>query len=123
MAKKEEVLSVLEDLLKMDDILACMLARKDLGGVVPEKFKVKDVNLWNLVKSSSNLMFPIIDKFYNYKINRLNFELNDYTIMLAPVNQIYSILVIIPSLANMGLIDVELENSKRKIKKILDSQV
>ncbi|MCX6801245.1 MAG: hypothetical protein NTZ73_03585 [Candidatus Diapherotrites archaeon] len=120
MPKKEEVLSILNDLLRMDDVLACMLAKKGLGGIVPEGVKVRDVNLWNLVKSTTNEIFPIIDKFFIYKIDRLYFELGEYTIIFAPVSQTFSLLVIIPSLANMGLIDVEVENSKRKIKGIIE---
>ncbi len=120
MGKKEEVLVVLGDLLKMDDVLACMLAKQGLGGVIPEGLKVKDVNLWNLVKSTTNEIFPIINKFYLYKIDRLYFELGEYTIIFAPISQTFSLLVIIPSLANMGLIDVEVENTKRKVKMIID---
>ncbi|MFA5357589.1 MAG: hypothetical protein WC308_01570 [archaeon] len=122
MPKKEEVLAVLSDLLRMDDVLACMLAKKGLGGIVPEGIKVKDVNLWNLVKNTTNEIFPIIDKFFIYKIDRLYFELGEYTIIFAPVSQTFSLLVIIPSLANMGLIDVEVENSKRKIKQIIEKK-
>jgi hypothetical protein len=119
MGKKEEVLFVLNDLLKLDDVLACMLAKQGLGGVVPDALKVKDVNLWNLVKNTTNDIFPIINKFFIYKIDRLYFELGDYTIIFAPISQTFSLLVIIPSLANMGLIDVEVENTKRKIQAIL----
>jgi len=120
MGKKEEVLAVLNDLLQLDDVLACMLARKDLGGVVPEKMKIKDASFWNVVKESTNQIFPIIEKFYLYKVERINLELGEYVILFAPVNQTYSLLVMIPSLANMGLIDVEIENTKRKIGVILD---
>jgi len=120
MGKKEDVLAILNDLLKMDDVLACMLARKDLGGVVPEGLKVKDVNLWNMVKDSTNQIFPLIEKFFIYKIDRLYFELGEYTIIYAPLNTTFSLMVVIPALANMGLIDVEVENTKRKAKVILD---
>ena len=122
MGKKEEVLAVLNDLLRLDDVLACMLAKQGLGGVVPDAMKVKDVNLWNLVKNTTNDIFPIISKFFLYKIDRLYFELGEYTIIFAPVSQTFSLLVIIPSLSNMGLIDVEVENTKRKIKTILDKK-
>ena len=120
MGKKEEALVVLNDLLQLDDVLACMLARKDLGGVVPDQLKLKDTSFWNVVKESTNQVFPIIEKFYLYKVERINLELGEYMIIFAPVNQTYSLLVIIPSLANMGLIDVEIENTKRKVKTILE---
>ncbi len=120
MGKKEDALIVLNDLLQLDDVLACMLARKDLGGVVPDKMKLKDTSFWNIVKESTAQVFPIIEKFYLYKVERINLELGEYMIIFAPVTQTYSLMVIIPSLANMGLIDVEIENTKRKIKVILD---
>lgn len=120
MGKKEDALVVLNDLLRLDDVLACMLARKDLGGVVPDKMKLKDTSFWNIVKESTGQVFPIIEKFYLYKVERINLELGEYMIIFAPVTQTYSLMVIIPSLANMGLIDVEIENTKRKIKVILD---
>lgn len=120
MGKKEEVLLILDDLLRLEDVLACMLARKDLGGVVPEKLKLKDTSFWGVVKDSTNQIFPIIEKFFLYKVERINFELGEYVIIFAPVNQTYSLMVIIPSLSNMGLIDVEVENTKINIKKILD---
>ncbi|MFA7132112.1 MAG: hypothetical protein WC108_02310 [Bacteroidales bacterium] len=120
MGKKEDALVVLNDLLQLDDVLACMLARKDLGGVVPDKMKLKDTSFWNIVKESTGQVFPIIEKFFLYKVERINLELGEYMIIFAPITQTYSLMVIIPSLANMGLIDVEIENTKRKIKVILD---
>ncbi len=120
MGKKEDVLLVLEDLLKLDDVLACMLARKDLGGVTPNNIKLKDAKFWNLVKESTTQIFPIIEKFFLYKVERFNFELGEYIIIFAPINQTYSLMVIIPALSNIGLIDVEVENTKRKVQTILD---
>lgn len=120
MGKKDEALMVLSDLLRLDDVLACMLARRDLGGVVPNMMKLKDTAFWNIVKESTAQVFPIIERFFVYKVERINLELGEYMIIFAPITQKYSLMVIIPSLANMGLIDVEIENTKRKIKEILD---
>jgi predicted regulator of Ras-like GTPase activity (Roadblock/LC7/MglB family) len=122
MGKKEEALEVLNDLLRLDDVLACMLARKDLGGVAPEKMKIKDVSFWNVVKESTNKVFPMIEKFRLYGVERVNLELGEYVIIFAPLNQTYSLMVIIPALSNLGLIDVEIENTKRKISSILDKK-
>ena len=121
MGKKDDVLIVLNGLLKMDDVSACMLARKDLGGVVPEKIKVKDTKFWGLVKDSTNSVFGLIEKFFLYGIERLYFDLGEYTVIFVPISKTYSLLVIIPSLANIGLIDIEIENSKRKISKLLEN--
>ncbi|OQA30545.1 MAG: hypothetical protein BWY55_00849 [archaeon ADurb.Bin336] len=120
MGKREDALLVLDDLLQLDDVLSCMLARRDLGGVVPTKMKLKDTSFWNIVKESTSQVFPIIEKFFLYKVERINLELGEYMIIFAPITKTYSLLVIIPALSNMGLIDVEIENTKRKIKAILD---
>jgi hypothetical protein len=122
MGKKEDAEIVLTDLSKSEEILACMLSRKDFGGIFPKEIKVKDANFWNNVKNSTSQIFPVIEKFMIYKISRLYFELGDYTIIFAPVNQTYSLISVIPALANMGLIDVEIENAKRKILTIMESK-
>ena len=120
MGKREEILQILEDLLRMEDVLACMLAKKGLEGIVPSKMKIHDFNLWQLINKATGQIFDLIEKFYVYKLERFYFELGDNTIIIAPVSQEFSLIVVIPSLANMGLLDVEIENTKRKIKGIID---
>lgn len=113
--KREEILKELEDLLKMEDVLACMVAKKGLEGIVPKNSKIKDVNLWRLLKETTDSVFDLIDKFYPYGLDRLYFELGEYTIIIATISRSFGLIVVIPSLANMGLLDVEIENTKRKI--------
>ncbi|MFH0955476.1 MAG: hypothetical protein V1777_05215 [Candidatus Micrarchaeota archaeon] len=120
MTKRDEVLASLNDLLRLDDVLACMLARKSLEGIVPTNLKIKNVNLWQLIQKTTTQLFEIIEKFYDFGMDRLNFELGENTIILAPVTSEFALIVIIPSLANLGLLDVEIENTKRKIKAILE---
>jgi hypothetical protein len=122
MGKREEVLQALEDLLKMDDVLACMLAKKGLEGIVPPNLKIRDINLWQLINKTTEQIFSIIERFYVYRVERFYFELGENTIIIAPVSQEFSLIVIIPSLANMGLLDVEIENTRRKIKTIIDKR-
>jgi len=117
--KRNEVLEVLNDLLRMEDVLACMLAKKGLDGIVPKTMKVKNVNLWSLISRTTSTIFDLIDKFYDYGLDRLYFELGEYTVVIATIDRTFSLVVVIPSLANMGLLDVEIENSKRKIKDII----
>jgi len=112
----EDVMQLLQDLLRMEDVLACMLARKGLEGIIPENIKVKDIDLWNLIRKTTDQVFDLVGEFYDYGLSRLYFELGDYTIIMAPIASDFSLVVIIPSLANMGLLDVEIENTKRKIK-------
>lgn len=119
-SKQDLVLKELNDLLRLEDVLACMLATKGLQGIVPQNIKVTDVNLWKLLHNTTDEFFDIINKFYDYGMERLYFELGQYTIIIAPISQTFGLVVIIPSLANMGLLDVEIENTKRKIKKIVE---
>ncbi len=120
MGKREEILQILNDLLRMEDVLACMLAKEGLEGIVPQNMKIRDVNLWQLINKTTGLIFDLIQHFYVYKLERFYFELGENTIIIAPVSQELSLIVVIPSLANMGLLDVEIENTKRKIKEIID---
>lgn len=122
MAKREEVLASLNDLLRLDDVLACMLARKGLEGIVPTNMKIKNVNLWQVIQKTTAQFFDFIEKFYSYGMDRLYFELGENTIILAPVSQEFALIVIIPSLSNLGLLDIEVENTKRKIKQILEEK-
>lgn len=111
----------LQSLLQLEDVLACMLAKKGLGGVVPVNQKIKNVNLFKLILDTTNDLFDTIGKFYDYKLERLNMDLAEYTIILAPVSREMGLVVVIPSLANLGLLDIEIENTKRKILQILSS--
>lgn len=113
--EKNELIKLLDDLSRLDDILACMVARQGLDGIVSENIKINDPDLWRLIRDTTDTLFTLIDKFYGYGLNRLYFELGDYTIIIAPISPTFSLLVVISSLANMGLLDVEIENTKRKI--------
>ena len=117
---KQLILVALDDLLKLDDVLACMFAKKELEGLVPNALKIKDVELWELLKAATDNMFDIVAKFFNYGLTRMVFELGNYNIIVAPLNEQFSLLVVVPALANTGLLDVEIENTKRKIKHIME---
>lgn len=117
--KTEQVLKELQDLLRLEDVQACMLANKGLGGIIPPGQKITNANLFKLIRDTTNQLFDIIGQFYDYKLERLNMELANYTIIIAPVSRELGLVVVVPSLANMGLLDVEIENTRRKIKTLL----
>ncbi|MFH0969990.1 MAG: hypothetical protein V1776_00840 [Candidatus Diapherotrites archaeon] len=122
MPTKTELITLeLQSLLKLDDVMACMLAKKGLGGVVPANQKIKDSGLFKLILDTTNDLFDTIGKFYDYKLERLNMDLAEYTIILAPVSREFALVAVVPALANQGLLDVEIENSKRKITAILST--
>jgi len=122
MSSRDEAIKILDDLLRMEDVLACMIAKKGLEGIVPSNMKVKDVDLWQLISKTTDNFFDLIGHFYIYGLSRIYFELGKYTIIIAPISETFSLVVIIPSLANMGLLDVEIENTKRKIEHIVEAQ-
>ena len=121
--KREEILKNLDDLLRLEDVLACMIARKGLEGIIPGGNKLKNIDFWVLLRKTTDPVFDIIGQFYeSYKLERLYLEMNQYTVIVATINESISLIVVIPSLANMGLLDVEIENTKRKIVEILKRQ-
>ncbi|MBU2100371.1 hypothetical protein KKG83_03810 [Candidatus Micrarchaeota archaeon] len=118
--KQEAVLKLLDELLILDDVFACMVAKKGLEGIVPKKIKINDIDLWRLIRQTTDQMFILIDRFYDYGFDRLYFKLGEYTVIIAPVSRTFSLLVLVRPLANIGLLDIEVENIKRKIKTLAE---
>ena len=119
MNKTEQIMQELQDLMRLDDVLACMLAKKGLEGIIPTNMKIKQVELFKLIRDTTNELFDVIDQFYDYGLDRLNMDLTNYTIIIAPVSRGFGLIVVIPALANLGLLDVEIENTRRRIKTIV----
>jgi hypothetical protein len=125
MSNQEEIQRVLEeDLLQLEDILACMVAQKGLQGIVPsmsEKFKRDVMPIWETLQQSMEDFFGIIKKYGELGLDKVYFELGNYDVMffILPGSDT-ALVAIIPSLANRGLLEVELENARRRIIKILE---
>jgi hypothetical protein len=124
MASKEEfILTVLEnDLLRLEDVLACMVARKGMEGVVPEmsKFKIKDVGVWQVLQKTMDEFFVIIEAYSQYGLNKVYFELGDYDVMFFILpNTNIALVAIIPALSNRGLLEVEMENARKQVVDLL----
>jgi len=121
--KEEQILRVLEeDLLRLDDVLACMVARKGMEGIVPDfsKFGIKDMGVWQILQKSMDEFFEIIEAYSPYGLKTVYFELGDYDVMffILPETNV-ALVAILPNLANKGLLEVELENARRDIIKLL----
>ena len=120
MGRNEDIKGILEDLLKMEDVQACLLTGRQTGTITPTSgTKLKNLVLWKLIMDSSHKFFPVIEDFYMYGLKDLYFELGEYEVIMAFIDQLTALLVVIPSLVNRGLVEVEIENSKRAIKEIL----
>ena len=123
MATHDEILKVLkEDLMPLEDILACMVAQKGLEGVVPitEKFRNEIMPIWEILQKTMDEFFLIIRTYGEFGLDKVNFELGNYDVMFFIIpNSDSALVAIVPALANRGLLEVELENARRRILKIL----
>jgi len=122
---EETMLSVLEDLLKEEDILAVMLARKNEISVSPspDKFKLRDPSIFALLQSTMNDFFAVIEKFSSQGLDKVYFELGNYEVMFFLISGDTALVSIIPNLANKGLLEVEMENTRLRIKELIRTGV
>jgi hypothetical protein len=122
-SKDEQILALLkEDLMQLEDIRACMVVRKNLEGITcfSDEFKAQILDIWEIMNASMNEFFSIIEKYSKYGLDKVYFELGKYDVIFFILPDTDTALVaIIPALANRGLLEVELENARRRIIKII----
>lgn len=119
MASISEIKRALEDLLRLEDIQACLLAERGAGSISPEKgVKLKDISLWNLIKDTTDKFFDASEHFYHYGLSKIYFELGDMEVIMSFIGIRSALIVIVPTLANKGLLEVEIENTRRQIQKL-----
>ena len=117
---------VLEDLLKLDDILGCMVARQNMISVMPDQslFDPHVMELWDIIKRAMDDVFGVIRKYSQAGLGEMEFRLQDYEVLFYIFPDTENALVaIIPALANKGLIAIEMENTRREILNIMESPV
>ena len=118
----DPIAHVLDDLLRLDDILACMVARRNMISVMPtgEEFKPEVNQVWDIIKRAMDDVFGVIGSYSQVGLLEMEFRLQDYEVLFYIFPDTENALVaIIPALANKGLLDVELENARREILKIM----
>jgi predicted regulator of Ras-like GTPase activity (Roadblock/LC7/MglB family) len=118
----DPLLKILEDLLRLDDIYACMIARKNMVSVIPDisKFNPKIMEVWDIVSVAMKNVFSIIEEYSIVGLDVMEFRLRNYSVLFFVIPETENALVaIIPSLANKGLIEVEMENARREIVEVL----
>jgi hypothetical protein len=121
--KDDPIAQVLDDLLKFDDILAC-IARRSMISVMPsgEGFKPDVDQIWDNIHRAMDDVFGVIGAYSQIGLAEMEFRLQDYEVLFYVFPDTESALVaIVPALANKGLLDVELENARREILKILEN--
>jgi len=123
--REDPIAVVLDNLMKFDDILACMVACKNMVSVEPsggtESFKSEIYEVWDDVKSTMNYAFEMIGQHSGF--GEMNYRVRDYEVMLYVLPDTETALVAItPFMANKGLIEIQMENARRKIQKIRENE-
>ena len=123
--RDDPIANVLDDLLKLDDILACMVARRNMISVMPsgDGFKPEVNQIWDIIKRAMDDVFVIISEYSGAGLGEMEFRLQDYEVLFFIFPDTENALVaIIPALANKGLIEVEMENARREILAIMEEK-
>lgn len=116
----DPIASVIDDLLKLDDILACMVARQNMISVMPsdgtDSFKPEINEIWDILHRAMDDVFNVIRDYSQAGLGEIEFRLQDYEILFYIFPDTENALVaIVPALANKGLIEIEMENARRAI--------
>jgi hypothetical protein len=120
----DPIAEVLDDLLKFDDILACMVARQNMISVMPSdennSFKPEINDVWDIMHRAMDDVFNVIREYSQVGLAEMEFHMQDYEALFYIFPDTENALVaIIPTLANKGLLEVELENARRDILNIM----
>ena len=121
----DPIADVLDDLLKLDDILACMVARRNMISVMPDqdRFDSQVMEIWDIIKRAMDDVFGVIREYSQAGLAEMEFRLQDYEVLFYVFPDTENALVaIIPALANKGLIEVEIENARREILAVMNEQ-
>jgi len=123
----DPIAKVLDDLLKLDDILACMVARQNMISVMPSdgdnSFKPAVHEIWDIIHKAMDDVFNVIRSYSEAGLAEMEFRLQDFEVLFYVFHETDNALVaIVPALSNKGLIEVEIENARREIKNIMDEQ-
>jgi hypothetical protein len=123
--REDPIANVLDELMKLDDILACMVARQNMISVMPsnDEFKPEVMEIWDIIKRAMDDVFGVISQYSQAGLGEMDFRLQDYEALFYVFPDTENALVaIVPALSNKGFIEVEMENARREILKIRDEQ-
>jgi hypothetical protein len=121
----DPIAKVLDDLLEFEDIYACMVARQNMISVMPssDKFKSEINDIWDIIRRAMDDVFNVISVYSQAGLMEMEFRLQNYeTLFYIFPDTENALVAIVPSLANKGLIDVEMDNARREILEILNDQ-
>ncbi|MCX6666520.1 MAG: hypothetical protein NT038_10780 [Euryarchaeota archaeon] len=126
--KDDPIAKVLDNLMKFDDILACMVGRRGMiDSVLPsdgtDSFKPEIMDVWDVIKRGMDNIFVTIQDISSIGLEEITYKIRGYEVLFYVLPDTENALVaIVPSLANKGLIDVELTRSRQRIQKILENE-
>ena len=125
---EDPMAKILDDLIELDEILACMIGRRGMiDSILPsdgtDSFKPEINEIWDIVKRTMDSQLAVISEFSQVDLKRLNFQLRDYEVLFYVIPDTENALIaIVRALANRGLIAVEMENARREIIKIREEE-
>jgi hypothetical protein len=122
--RDDPIAQVLDDLMRLDDIYACIVARRNMISVMPtdEQFKPEVNQIWDVIKRAMDDVFTVIGEYSGAGLTEIEFRLQNYEVLFYVFPEMDNALVaIVPALANKGLLEVELENARRDILKIMNT--
>jgi len=121
--RDDPIARVLDDLIKLDDVLACMVARLNMISVMPsdDSFDPQVDQVWDIIKRAMDDTFGVIREYSAAGLGEMEFRLQDFeTLFYIFPDTENALVAIVPALANKGLIEVEMENARREILRILE---
>jgi len=122
-SKQEAILHVLRtDLMQLEDVHQCGVVRHGLEGIFPlsEDFRQEVISIWDTLKGTIDALFDVISHYTEFGLDKVYFELGEWDVLFFILPGMDTALVaIVPALANRGLLEVELENARREIIRIL----
>jgi hypothetical protein len=120
----EEVSKVLENLIELDDIHACMLARIDKMHIIPkhEHFETEVKQILDDSTRAVEGIFKMVKQYGSYNVPWFKIKLKNYYVLYYILPDKQNILTsIIPiSTNNLESLNIKLENTCREIQKILE---
>lgn len=121
----DPILEILNNLLKHEEILACMVARQNMISVMPEqdRFDPEVMEIWDVIKRAMDDVFGVIREYSQAGLGEIEFRLQDYAALFYIFPDTENALVtIVPALSNKGLIEVELENARLEILNLMEQK-
>jgi len=115
---RNQIYDILENLLKYEDIHACMIIEKGMQGINPptEKFNKKVLEIWEIFQKTLGDLFNIIEHYSDYGVGEINLRVMDYEIMIFVIpDSNTAIVAVVPALANKGIVEIALESARNKI--------